>query len=120
MRGWASAQVGDWHGQVAVTHDPWGLVRDDHSPLTMTGQEEVNDEDGTCQPPVSKPLCAPQDSAEVRQKVMSAQKLVGDRLAILKQRSRDMKQGKKSVGMVKICEWRRMIEVHSRSSGAQT
>ena len=44
----------------------------------------------------------PQDSAEIRQKVMGVQNLVRDRLAILKQRARDISRGSKHVGVVKI------------------
>ena len=84
----------------------------------MTGQEELKDEDGTSQPPVSNPaekgmntfhtfLDPLRDSAEVRQKVMSAQELVSDRLNTVKQGLKDVKQGKEPVGVVEIREGRK-------------
>ena len=102
VRGWADAEIGDWHKQAKTTHDPRGLVRDDHPPLTMAGQEVLYDQDGTSQPPESKPLRAPQDSAEVRQRVMGVRNPVRDRLSILKQRARNISRGGKPVGVVKI------------------
>ena len=107
VRGWASVAIGDWHEQATPIHDPRGLAREDRPPLTMKGQEELNDQDGTSQPPVPKPQCAPQDSAEVRQRVISVQKLVGGRLPILKLRSIDIKRGDRAVGLVKISQGRK-------------
>ena len=89
----------DWHEQATVTHDRRGLVRDDRPPLTMAGHEGLNDQDGTSQPLQPKPLCVPQDSPEIRQKVMGVQNLVRDRLATLKQRARDISRGSKPVGV---------------------
>ena len=102
VRGWAKAGLSDWHEQATTTHDPMGLVRDDRPPLTMAGQEAFNDEDGTSQPPEPKPLCAPQDSAEVRQRVMgcseSCERSAGDPQAT----SEVHQLRTKPVGVVKI------------------
>ena len=45
---------------------------------------------------------AVQDSAEIRQKVLSIQQLVSEQLAILKQRARDVRNGIQPVGLVRI------------------
>ena len=113
VRGWAYARIDEWQERVTESHDPRGLVRDDRPPLTMAGQEALDDQDGTSQPPKPKPLC---DSGEVRQKRMSIQKLVSERLAILKQRSRDIRSGVQPVGLVPIGEGRKYARdvIHER------